>query len=253
MSTPPVFKDYFSGCAAGYARYRPHYPVVLYDYLRALAPDNELAWDAGTGSGQVAVELARRFDRVIASDASPQQRENAVQASNIDYRVELAEHSSLPSGSVSLVTVAQALHWFDCPLFFEEVRRVLKPGGMLAVWSYVLFHSEPEVDMVVRTLYDDVLGGCWPPERRMVEDGYRDLPFPFVEETPPDFTMEALWGFNELIGYLSTWSALHRYRELHGVDPLLEATERLRAVWGSPHGYKTIKWPIRMRVGRLTA
>ncbi|MHB9118623.1 MAG: class I SAM-dependent methyltransferase [Burkholderiales bacterium] len=253
MSAPPVFKDYFSGCATSYARYRPSYPVVLYDYLRALAPDGDLAWDAGAGNGQVAVELARSFDRVVATDASRQQCENAVQGPNIEYRVELAEQSSLAPASVSLVTVAQALHWFDCPLFFEEVRRVLKPGGVLAVWSYVLFRSEPEVDLVVRNLYDDVLGGCWPPERRMVEDGYRDLPFPFVEETPPDFSMEALWGFNELMGYLSTWSAVHRYRELHGVDPLAGAKDRLSAVWGSPHGYKTIKWPIRLRVGRLIA
>jgi SAM-dependent methyltransferase len=210
MSNPTkaVFQDHFSGHADRYGAFRPTYPVALFEYLASLAPARDLAWDCATGNGQAALALSPFFGRVVATDASPQQVAQARPHDRIDYLVAPAERTPLPESSIDLITVAQALHWFALPAFYSEVLRVARPGGILAAWCYELNEITPEVDQVIGRLYSDILGGDWPPERRLVEEGYRTIPFPFDEVAPPQFSMGARWDLPRLLGYLGTWSAV---------------------------------------------
>lgn len=245
------FKDHFSGHASDYARYRPSYPEPLFDWLAGIAPGRQLAWDCATGSGQVAVSLARRFGNVIATDASAKQIENAMPAANIAYRVEPAEDTSIPGASVDLVTVGQALHWLGLARFYAEARRVLRPGGVIAAWCYSLFGCNPGIDVVFLHYYRNVVGPYWPEDRKAVETGYRDLPFPFEPLAVPRFEMEAEWELEQVLGYLDTWSSAQGYRKARGTDPRQEIADDLGRAWGSPGARRRIKWPLHLRVGRV--
>ncbi len=243
-----TFQDHFSSLATDYARYRPRYPEVLFRYLSEQAPSRSLAWDCATGNGQAALGLAEFFDRVVATDASESQLAHAQRHPRVEYRRATAEHSGLDAASVDLVTVAQALHWFDLEKFYAEVRRVVRPGGCLAVWTYALFQCDPAADAAIRDFYERTLGDYWTPERRLVEQGYRTLPFPFEETKTPEFVMESRWNLEQVLGYLGTWSALKRYREAKGSDPLPELAEGLRRAWGKEE-VRPLRWPISLRCG----
>jgi SAM-dependent methyltransferase len=181
-----MFKDHFSKQAAGYAKFRPRYPQKLFDYLGSIAPSRQVAWDCATGNGQAAVGLASVFDRVTATDASEKQIANAESHERVDYRVAPAENSGIGSGTIDLIMVAQALHWFDLGRFYEEARRVLKNDGPCAASAYNLLHVEPDIDEVVNRYYYEVVGPFWPPERKLVEQ-FADLPFPFHQVDAPRF------------------------------------------------------------------
>ena len=252
MSKASCFPDHFSGHAADYARFRPDYPDALFDWLAQTAPARSLACDIATGNGQAASALARRFSRVVGTDASARQVRQAARSPKILYAVAAAESIPLASGSVDLVTVAQALHWFDRPRFWAEATRVLAPRGIVAVWSYDLLRVSPEVDAGVHRLYRDVVGPYWPPERALVESGYGSLEFPFEEIVPPSFAMEKRWTLADLVGYVGTWSATRRYVEARGRNPLLEVQEELEAAWGDPGASRTILWALDLRAGRRT-
>ncbi len=243
------FKDHFSGLAVGYSQFRPGYPDELFEYLCTVVPSHQLAWDCATGSGQAALALANGFDSVIATDASQQQVDKAEPHAIVEYRVAAAEQSGLPQVSVDLITVAQALHWFDLPGFMQETQRVLKPGGILAVWSYNLFRVTPMIDAIVDDLYWDTLHGYWDDARRMVEQGYSDLVLPFPELHPPHFYMTAHWTLEHLLGYLRTWSAVSSYREVTGKDPMAAISPRLAQEWGEDGMKRKISWPLSVRVG----
>lgn len=245
------FRDHFSHDSAGYAAHRPAYPPELFVWLAEQAPARAMAWDCATGSGQAALGLAAHFERVLATDASPQQVAHAVCHPRVEYRVATAEASGLPAASIDLVTVAQAAHWFDLPRFSGEVRRVVRPGGLVALWGYERLLVDARVDAVIERFYTERLAGCWPPERRHVETAYRDLDFPFTPCPTPGFTMTAVWDLTELLGYIGTWSAVQRYRELRVADPMPGLREDLHKVWGSPGTRKVIKWPLFMRLGRV--
>ena len=189
-----AFKDHFSGHAGIYCEARPTYPLELFAWLAQQAPDTELAWDCGCGNGQATVALAGHFARVVGSDPSANQIAQAQPRANVEYRVEPAERSSFADGSVSLVTVAQALHWFDHARFYAEVKRVLKPRGVIAAWSYADCSATPAVDAVKNRLYVDLTGPYWPPERRYIDEGYRTLPFPFERIAAPAFEMRVDWN-----------------------------------------------------------
>jgi SAM-dependent methyltransferase len=245
-----TFADHFSGRARDYARYRPDYPEALFEFLADLAPERTTAWDCATGSGQAALGLARRFDAVVATDASMEQIASAARHARVHYAVAAAEASPLRSGSVALVAAAQALHWFDRERFWAEVQRVLVPGGIIAVWSYHGFHAGPEVETVVHRFYKDIVGPYWPPERALVERGYGALEFPFAQVEPPEFPLEKLWDLPALIGYLRTWSATQRYEAATGHDPLELVRDELVAAWGLPQRVRTFGWDLDLRIGR---
>lgn len=208
MNAP--FNDHFTPVSTHYARFRPIYPEALFAWLATTVPARDLAWDCAAGSGQATLDLARHFTRVIATDASRAQIDAASPHPNVEYRVAPAEASGLSEATVDVITVAQALHWFDLDRFYAEVHRVLKPSGILAAWTYgVQTMDEARVDACVQTFYRETVGPCWPPERRYVENGYQTLPFPFREIPAPKFHMTATWTLPELLGYLRSLSLIH--------------------------------------------
>lgn len=241
----------FSALAASYAAYRPRYPAALFAYLADIVPGHERAWDCATGSGQAALGLAAHFGAVLATDLSAAQLAHAAPHPRVHYCAVPAEASGLAAHSVDLVTVAQAIHWFDLPAFYQEVARVLRPGGVLAAWCYHAAQISPALDEIVRHYYKGVLGPYWLPGVRLVEEHYRTLPFPFDELEPPSFHGEAEWGLDELIGYLSSWSAGLAYRRARGEEPLETIRPALTAAWGSP-ARRGVRWPLHLRVGRVT-
>ncbi len=249
MTMPGPFKDHFSALAADYQRYRPGYPEALFDWLAALAPARDLALDVATGSGQAAVGLARHFRRVRATDPSAAQLARAARHPRIDYALETAESIALPDASVDLLAAAQAAHWFDGPRFFAEARRVLRPGGVIALWTYEKFRVDARVDTLVDDFYRDVVGPYWPRERRHVEEGYRSLGFPLAQLAAPPFALETSWDADTALAYLGTWSAVQRYREARGRDPLERIAPLLREVWGQAE--RPMRWPIHLCVARV--
>lgn len=245
-----AFHDHFSGVANRYADFRPHYPAALFDYLATLAPKTSTVWDCAAGNGQASVDLANRFDRVIATDASEKQIASAAPHSKIEFRIASAEQSGLPGQSVGLVTVAQALHWFNFDRFYEEVRRVLQKNGIIAVWAYGVLEVEgAEVNQIALDYHMNIVGPYWPPERKIVEEGYRTISFPFSEIPAPSFRMEVRWTLDQLLGYFSTWSATNRCIQQTGRNPLEPLAVQLKRVWndGAP---RSVTWPLAMRVGR---
>jgi SAM-dependent methyltransferase len=247
----PQFKDHFSRLAAQYATFRPRYPAALFDYLAAVAPSRSAAWDCACGSGQATLDLAERFDSVIGTDASAQQVSQAPPHPRVTFRVARAEESGLPDESVDLATVAQSLHWFDLDAFYAEARRVLRANGVLAVWTYgVHTVEEPELNAHLQNFYAVTVGEFWPPERKLVEDGYRSLPFPFTELTTPAFEMSERWTLTKLLGYLRSWSATSHYVQKNGTDPVTPLGEQIAALWGNAERERVIHWPLRMRAGR---
>lgn len=257
------FPDHFSGHAAAYSRHRPTYPTELYCWLAGLVDQHDAAWDCGTGSGQAAAGLAEHFRRVVATDASPQQIRQASPRPGVFYAVAAAERPPLPDRAVALITVAQAVHWFDLDTFYGQVRRVGRPGGVLAVWTYSLFTVDPDVDDVVAWYYSDVVGPFWPPERWHVEDRYRNLPFPFEPAqgragpaggdatTGSPFAMHPIWQRADVIAQLGTWSSTNRYRDARGADPLDLLRPRLEEVWPDADEHKAVDWPLHVKAGRL--
>jgi SAM-dependent methyltransferase len=188
---------------------------------------------------------------VHATDASAEQIARAAPHARVEYRAELAERTSLADGSIDLITVAQALHWFDLDRFYAEVRRVLKPGGVLAAWCYGLCRLSPKLDPVIEALYNGTVGPYWPPERRYIDERYATLPFPFELLPAPEMAMTTRWNLDEFIGYLATWSAVQRYRKEHGDDPLPGLRARLSSIWGNPGAQREISWPLYFRIGRV--
>jgi SAM-dependent methyltransferase len=243
------FKDHFSTKAAVYAKARPSYPPALFAALAQLAPGRSLAWDCGSGNGQAAVGLAGHFERVLATEPSAAQLAEAAAHPRVTY-VQSAELApGVADGSVDIVTAAQAAHWFDLGIFYPEVRRVVRPGGLLAVWNYGLWVIEPAIDALVERFYNGTVGPYWPPERKHAETSYRLLEFPFPEIPLPKLTIEVKWTAEEFATYLRTWSAVTRYTKAHGTDPVAVFEPKLAEAWGP--GRRKVTWPIGGRLGRL--
>jgi len=242
-----AFEDHFSGHAADYARNRPSYPADLFAYLAGIAPTRGRVWDCATGSGQAGRALAEHFDEVIATDASAEQIANARAAPRVSYRVAPAEQSEIGAGSVDLVTVAQALHWFDLKAFYEEVRRVVRPSGVLAVWCYELAQVSDEVDAIIGEFYKGEIGEFWPAGRRHIETAYRELSFPFESVVAPPFEMALEWSSAEMLAYVRTWSAVQRYAAEREHDPVDNIVGSLARAWGQ--GPRRVRWPLTVLVG----
>jgi SAM-dependent methyltransferase len=243
------FKDRFSAHADEYAQFRPHYPRSLFQYLAEISPARTGVWDCATGNGQAAVPLAEFFERVIATDASEEQIANADPHERIAYHVTTAEHSDLERESVDLITVAQALHWFERYAFYAEAKRVLKPNGVLAVWCYNLFRISPEIDRIIGDFYHATVGPYWDFERNLVEKEYTTIDFPFEEMAPPAFHMEAEWPLEHVLGYVRTWSATKNFIAAQNFDPVTGLAESLQPLWGDSEKPRMIAWPLGIRVG----
>lgn len=245
------FSDHFSASAARYASYRPGYPPALFEWLASIVPDRDRAWDCGTGSGQAAGPLSVHFAHVVATDPSASQLEHAARHPRVTYAVMPAERSALASDSVSLVTVAQALHWFDQPAFYAEARRVLVARGVLAVWSYgLLTLRDSRLDEIAHRFHRETVGPYWPPERRLVDEGYRAIELPFERIDAPPFAMTVDWTLEHFAGYLSTWSAVQRARAATGTDPVPGVVALLRSWWGPAEHTRRVEWPLTLRIGR---
>jgi ubiquinone/menaquinone biosynthesis C-methylase UbiE len=241
-------KDNFSSKSSSYAKYRSNYPQLLYQFLKEKLDKTEKAWDCGTGNGQVAGALAKFFKEVQATDISQQQLDNAIRQPNIHYSVQAAEKTNFPDNNFDLITVAQAIHWFNFKAFYKEVERVLKPGGIIAVIGYSLFKSNPETDEVILKFYRDIVGPFWDEERSYLDKKYRSIPFPFIEIESPGFEQEYEWTFNHLLGYLKTWSAVKHYEKANGENPVDLIEEELKATFGAEN---KVVFPILFRLGKL--
>lgn len=241
--------DHFSRQAPDYAKYRPGYPEALFSWLADHVPGRELAWDVGCGNGQAAVPLAAHFRRIVATDLSAAQIGLAQQHPRVDYRAAPCEQSGLPDACCDLVTVAQAIHWFDFDAFHAEARRVLRPGGLIAAWTYTLLRGEPAINAAIESFYAEVLTPWWPPQRRWVELGYAGMPFPFTVLPTPTFEIRLRWTLADLVNYIGTWSAVQRCLAETGADPTGELCARLRPVWGDAAAVREIVWPIALVAG----
>ena len=248
MTRLPAFKDHFSVQADAYERYRPDYPPALYAWLAGQAPARRMAVDVATGNGQAAIGLAPHFESVIAIEPSAAQLSQARPHARVEYRRERAEAMSLAPGSADLLVVAQAAHWFDWPAFVAECRRVLRPGGVLALWSYARIDVRPDIDRLIDDFSRDVVGPYWPRERRHVDEAYRELAVPFPAIETPHFEMCAHWDVKSMLGYVGTWSAVQRYRARNGHDPLALLTLPLEGAWGSSR--RRVAWPLVLKAHR---
>lgn len=243
-----TFKDLFSVQAKDYAKYRPHYPSSLFEYLNALTKDHTLAWDVGTGNGQSAVQLAKFFKQVVATDPSEKQIQEAVAVPNVTYKIERAEEASVQN--VNLITVAQAFHWFNHAEFAKTCSRVAAPGCYLAVWCYANPSINPEFDQALDYLYNGILGPYWEKERKLVEEGYASIRMPFEEITPPKFDLSVEWSVEDFLGYLKTWSALQKYLKTNDAKEIEVGFEKIRNAWGLAATRK-VSWILGMRVWKI--
>lgn len=246
---PAEFKDHFSRQSDAYAKYRPSYPDELFRFLAASVVENGTAWDCATGNGQAAIALANYFATVVASDASQSQINAALAHPKVEYRVATAEVSGLAGHSVDLITVGQAFHWFNHDDFLAEVKRVLKPRGVLAIWCYEVCSVTDECDAKVDTLYRDIVGEYWPPERRMVEQGYAGVDLPGVPVAVPTLEMTLEWRVEDMLGYLRTWSACKCFEVAKRRDPVTDIEAALRAAWGEQE--RRVTWPLRIKASRM--
>jgi ubiquinone/menaquinone biosynthesis C-methylase UbiE len=270
-SPPPPVKDLFSKQSKVYASSRPTYPREIFEFIVGLVDERNLAWDCATGNGQAAVVLADYFKQVIASDISTQQIENAQRkSSSINYQIFPAEKTPLEDNSVDLITVAQALHWFDFDRFYNEVKRVLRRkrdafggggkkksggGGVIAAWAYGLHTISPEIDKVTHHLYEDILGDkYWPKERKYVESRYETIPFPFEQIPAPQFQIQLNWNMSELMNYFYSWSSVQKFIEKNNYDPVSKIHGSLEYAWGGKehiHQKRSVVWPVYIKVGKL--
>lgn len=245
-------KDLFSEQSHHYASYRPNYPDALYAFLGEQLSDRAVAWDCATGNGQVAQSLSRMVERIEATDISERQLQQAYRdLPNVHYSLQPAERTSFPEHSFDLITVAQALHWFDVPAFHREVRRVARPGALLAEWGYGLPESaSPSVNAAIREFYQATTGPFWEPERAHIDDGYARLPFPFDSLATPEIVMEVFWTRDQMLGFLRSWSAVQTCIRKTGRDPIPLIQSRLEVVWPASRTL-TVRFPVFLRVGRV--
>lgn len=245
-----TFRDHFSAGSAGYARFRPRYPAALFDWIADESPARGRAWDCATGSGQAAEGLAPLFDMVVATDASAAQLHAAARIPRVRYVRSTAEAVGLATHSVDAIVVAQAVHWFDMAAFFAEAARVARPRALVAVWTYGNPSIDSAIDAPLEHFYRDIVGAYWPPERRMIERMYQDVHLPFTPVKAPDMPLEIPMTLEEFAGYVGTWSAVQRYRELRGSDPLPAFVDALAPVWGDPASTRLTHWPLAILAGR---
>ncbi|NHF57772.1 class I SAM-dependent methyltransferase [Flavobacteriaceae bacterium TP-CH-4] len=244
--------DIFSEQSDAYKKFRPAYPMELYSDILKHVPDTACCWDCGTGNGQVALVLSHYFDEVFATDISEAQLARAERRDTIRYKVERAEHTSFDDNTFDLITVAQALHWFDFQAFNKEVRRVSKNGGLISAWGYGLLKISEPIDKVINHFYRQVVGLYWNSERRHVENSYGSIPFDFREiPVESERAVTVQWGLAHLEGYFNSWSSVQSFKRYNkGKNPVKDLMNNIRPLWGSDEKRK-INFPIFMKLGRV--
>jgi ubiquinone/menaquinone biosynthesis C-methylase UbiE len=243
-------KDNFSKQAAVYAQFRPQYPDELFQYLLSFVPEKNTAWDCGTGNGQTAKALCKYFTTVIATDISQKQIDNAYQTDNIFYLLQPAEQTGITDKSINLVTVSQALHWFDFDKFYTEVKRVAKPTAVIAVWTYSLLRISSDINIVIENYHFNTLNNYWDAERKYVDDQYSSVPFPFNEVKTPAFEIKVNWSLKELEGYFYTWSALQKFITANNYSPVDALMQQIKVLWGAAEKREII-FPVHLRLGTI--
>lgn len=246
MSHP---QDHFSDLSEKYKIGRIEYPDQLYAYLFSACEGNGCAWDSATGSGQAARDLAIYFDQVIATDISAPLLSEADAAKNVAFRVAPAEDSGLASGSVDLVTVAQAIHWFDLDRFWQEVRRVLKPGGIFAYWGYVWPQVNDSVDGALEQ-YRELIAEYWPDRSQYVHAYYAEINAPFERLRAPEFEVVRQWKVGDYLAHLASWSGTRYFCEKFGDAPLEPLRADLIACWGDDL-HREVRWPLVFKAYRV--
>ncbi len=241
-------KDNFSTHASVYARYRPVYPDNLFEFIYAHVNGFENAWDAGTGNGQVAKILSQKFNQVLATDISAEQLSHAPKLPNIDYRQAAEELPQIPNARFDLITVAQAIHWFNRDVFYAEVKRVAKPNALVVVWCYSLAQVNPEIDSLINHFYAETIGVFWDEERRLVEQAYRTIDFPFNELPAPELSMDVNWEIEHVQGYLTSWSAVQHFIKANGFNPVDTLITELKPLW---KGTMQVRFPLHIRAGKV--
>lgn len=242
-------KDNFSAQSDKYASFRPGYPAELFQWLYSHCRHFDSAWDCATGNGQAAINLASKFKVVHATDLSINQLKNAHELSNIVYSVEKAEVPTFPADSFDLVTVAQALHWFDHKIFFEQMYKAAKSGALFAAWGYDLLRVNEEIDPIIREFYTGIIGPYWDEERKHVDNNYNTISFPFELLPCPELSTSYSWSFEHMIGYLNTWSAVQHYVKKNNNNPVDLIYDNLSLVWGSEE--RMVTFPIFMKAGYI--
>jgi SAM-dependent methyltransferase len=245
------FQDHFSEVARGYQAFRPRYPSALFEWLASVSSRRDRAVDVGCGTGQATVALADHFGEVVGLDPSVEQIAHAEPHERVRYAVAPAEATGLPDACADLLVAAQALHWFDQARLHSEVSRVARPSAVFAAFTYDLCRVDPPVDAVVDRLYRGILGPFWPPERAHVDAGYRTLPFPWPELTPPDLAIQERWDLERFVGYLRTWSAVGLYVKGVGADPIALVGRELETAWGTRECTRGVSWKLTVRAGRI--
>ena len=240
--------DLFSSHSQQYAAFRPTYPQALYDFIYSHVRTFEMAWDSGTGNGQAARVLLHRFKKVLATDISSKQLEHASKADSIFYSV-AGEKTEFANESIDLITVSQAIHWFDLDKFYQEVERVGKPDALLAVWGYGLLRIDPAIDLRITDFYKNVVGPYWNKQRKLIDEAYQTIPFPFNEIKVPEFEISLTWTIDQLEGYLITWSAVQKYIQTNRVNPVEALISQIAPSWGGQT--LPVTFPLFLRLGRV--
>lgn len=239
-------KDLFSTGSQRYQQARPSYPTSVIQTLLKHLNARDLAWDCGAGSGQFTQVMAPYFEYVVATDLSPQQLQQAPRFDNVSYQVQAAEKTSFEPASFDLISVAQAIHWFDFERFYAEVYRCLKPDGLFAVIGYGLIEAQlPAINQQIQILYTQILKDYWDPERIYIDQAYQNIPFPFQEIATPAHEMDYHWSAAQLLNYLKTWSAVKHYQKQQGGDPL----QGVVAALAQCDALIEVRFPVFLRLG----
>ncbi|WP_043309080.1 class I SAM-dependent methyltransferase [Pseudomonas sp. ML96] len=239
----------FGNRAGAYASFRPQYPSALFDWLASNCTSHERALDIACGNGQASRPLLGHFRHVLACDGSPEQLQAAPDLQGVDCFAADASAQPLADASLDLIVVAQALHWFATPDFFAEARRLLRPDGLLCAWCYSLLRIDDALDAVLDDFYWNTLNGYWPAGRTSVDAGYSDIQPPFARIQVPAFAIELEWDLQQLVGYLSTWSAVQKLEQASGRDPLQDLLPRLLKAWGDGQQKRFVRWPLHFLAG----
>jgi SAM-dependent methyltransferase len=245
------FLDLFSKQAEIYAKYRPQYPEALFTYLATLNETLDLVWDCGTGNGQAALSLANHYQQIIATDPSEEQLKHAFQHPKISYQKVTAEAFEFQPASFDLISIANAIHWFNFDVFYPKVKQLLKPNGVVAAWAYGLPIVNEEIDEFTNMLHYKILDEFWVAPNRLVENEYRELPFPFQEITTPQFYSTKEFTLAEFVTYFHTWSAAQKYLNHYNENPIDKILPQLKAAWGNADERREVKWKIILKVGQL--